>query len=90
MATMYIRRFNFKDSLSDAQVVDELKFLLNDVVPAVEKVRGVRACRVFSGAGALRADLTLTIDMDDGGVYKVCSWTLKSVRCSAGSMAAGI
>ena len=70
MATMYIRRFNFKDSLSDAQVVDALNFLLKEVVPAAERVPGVHACRVLSGAGALRADLTLTIEMDDAGVYE--------------------
>ena len=70
MATMYVRRFNFKDSLTDAQVVDELKFLINDVVPAIEKVPGVRNCRIFSGAGALRADLTAAIEKDDGGAYE--------------------
>ena len=70
MATMYIRRFNFKDSLSDAQVVDGLNFLLKEVIPAAERVPGVRTCRLFSGAGALRADLTLTAEMDDAGAYE--------------------
>jgi hypothetical protein len=70
MTTTYIRRFNFKDSLSDAEVVGELKFLLEDVVPAVLKVPGVRSCRLFSGNGALRADLTAIIEMDDAGVYE--------------------
>ena len=70
MATMYVRRFNFKDSLSDAQVIEELKWLLNEAVPAVQRVPGIKSCRLFSGAGALRADLTVTIEMDDGGVYE--------------------
>ena len=70
MATMYVRRFNFKDDLTDDQVLKELDFLLRTVVPAVKMVPGVRDCRVFSGAGALRADLTITVEMDDGGVYE--------------------
>lgn len=70
MPTRYIRTFGFKDSLTDDQVLDQWKFLLDEVVPALKKVSGVRAVNLFSGAGALRADLTITIDMDDAGVYE--------------------
>jgi hypothetical protein len=51
-------------------VVEELRWLVTEVIPAIEKVPGIRSCRIFSGAGALRADLTATIEMDDGGVYE--------------------
>ena len=36
MATVYVRRFNLKDSLSDAEVLDYWRFLL-DAVPIVER-----------------------------------------------------
>ena len=70
MATRYVRNFSFKASLTDAELAAELKVLLNEGIPAVKKVRGVQDCRLFSGSGALRADLTITIDMDDAGVYE--------------------
>ena len=70
MATRYIRRFNLKDSLTDKQVADYWKSLLGEVIPAFEKVKGVRSVKVFSGAGALRADITLVGDFDDAGVYE--------------------
>ncbi len=70
MATLYVRRFSFKDSLTDAQLVDEWKFLMNQAVPAVEKVPGVRSCKAYWGAGGLRADITVLIDMDDAAVYE--------------------
>jgi hypothetical protein len=70
MATRYIRNFSFKDSLTDAEVLEELKFFLEQVAPAIAKVPGVRAVNLFSGAGALRADLTISLDMDNAGVYE--------------------
>lgn len=70
MATLYTRTFNLKDSLSDAEVLDQWRFLMEEVVPAVQKIRGTRAVKVYSGAGALRADITLLWDMDDAGVYE--------------------
>jgi hypothetical protein len=54
MASTYVRRFNLKGSLSDQQVGDFWKFLLSEFVPAIQKVKGVNACKVYSGAGALR------------------------------------
>ena len=70
MATRYIRTFSFKDSLSDAQIWEEWKYIFDQVVPALKKVSGVRDCKIYAGAGALRASLTVTIDMDDAGVYE--------------------
>lgn len=70
MATLYTRTFNFKDSLSDKEVLDEWKFLMEEVVPAVEKVEGVRSIKLYSGAGALRADITVLIEMDDAAGYE--------------------
>jgi hypothetical protein len=70
MASPYVRRFNLKGSLSDQQVGDFWRFLLSEFVPAIQKVKGVTACKVYSGAGALRADIRLVADMDHAGVYE--------------------
>ena len=70
MASTYVRRFNLKDSLSDKQVATFWKFLLSEFVPAIQKVKGVNSCKVYSGAGALRADIRLVADMDNAGVYE--------------------
>ena len=70
MPTLYTRTFHMKDSLGDAEVLDQWRFLMEEVVPAVQKVRGTRAVKVYSGAGALRADITLLWEMDDASVYE--------------------
>ncbi len=70
MATLYTRAFNLKDSLSDAEVLEHWRFIMEEVVPAIQKVRGTRSVKVYSGAGALRADITLFWEMDDASVYE--------------------
>ena len=70
MPTVYVRTFDFKDTLSDGEALEELKFLIEEGVPAVGNVEGVRSVKVYSGAGALRAQLRLVIEMDDAGVYE--------------------
>lgn len=70
MPTLYTRTFHLKDSLSDAEVLDQWRFLMEKVVPAVQQVRGTRSVKVYSGAGALRADITLLWDMEDASVYE--------------------
>jgi hypothetical protein len=70
MASTYVRRFNLKSSLSDQQVGEFWQVLLGEFVPAIQKVRGVNSAKVYSGAGALRADIRLVADMDNAGVYE--------------------
>lgn len=70
MATVYVRTFNLKDSLSDAEILEYWRFGLEEATPAIEKVSGVRSVKWYSGAGALRADLRLVVEMDDAGVYE--------------------
>lgn len=70
MTTLYTRTFNLKDSLTDAQVLDQWRFLMEEVGPAVENIAGTRSFRIYSGAGALRADLTMHWEMDDASVYE--------------------
>ncbi len=70
MATVYRRAFNLKDSLSDAEVVNYWKFLMDEAGPAVQRVKGVQSIRYYSGAGALRADCSIVIEMEDAGVYE--------------------
>jgi hypothetical protein len=70
MPTLYTRTFNLKDSLSDTEVLDQWRFLMEEIVPACQRVRGTRSVKVYSGAGALRADITVLWDMDDASVYE--------------------
>ena len=70
MSSTYVRRFNLKGSLSDAEVGKFWHFLLSEFIPAIEKIKGVHAVKAYSGAGALRADIRLTLAMDDAGVYE--------------------
>jgi hypothetical protein len=70
MATTYVRRFNLKDSLSDKQVGEYWKALMGEFVPAILKLKGVNSIKLYSGAGALRADIRVVIDMDNAGVYE--------------------
>lgn len=70
MTTLYTRTFNLKDSLSDAEVLEHWRFLMDEVVPAIQKVSGTRSIKAYSGAGALRADITFLWEMDDASVYE--------------------
>lgn len=70
MTTLYTRRFDLKESLSETEVQDFWKFCVNELIPACEKVEGTRAFRLYSGAGALRADITMVWEMDDASVYE--------------------
>jgi hypothetical protein len=70
MATLYTRTFNLKDSLTDEEVLRYWRLGLDELTPAVLKVNGVRSVRWYSGAGALRADLSIAVEMDDAGAYE--------------------
>jgi hypothetical protein len=70
MTTLYTRTFNLKDSLSEAEVLEAWKFTMEQVLPAIEQVSGVRSVKFYSGAGALRADVTAFIEMDDAAAYE--------------------
>jgi hypothetical protein len=39
-------------------------------MPAISKVAGVRSTKFYSGPGALRASLTVLIEMDDAAAYE--------------------
>ncbi len=70
MPTRYVRQVNLKASLSDAEVAAYWKFTMEEVVPAIQGVPGIRSVEVYSGAGGLRADIRYVFDMDDAGVYE--------------------
>jgi hypothetical protein len=70
MATLYARTFNLKDSLTDEEVLRYWRFCLDEVTPALLKVNGVRSVRWYSGAGALRADISVLFEMDDAAAYE--------------------
>ena len=77
MPTGYVRQVNLKDSLSDAEVVAYWRLLMEEVLPAMQRVSGVRSAKAYSGAGGLRADLRLVLEQDDAGVYKRLLATLQ-------------
>ena len=70
MPTLYTRTWDLDESLSDAEVNDFWRFCVDELIPAVEKIDGTRSLKLYSGAGALRADLTVAWEMDDASVYE--------------------
>ena len=70
MATLYTRKFNLKDSLSDEEVLEFWRHCMDVMVPAAENVSGTRSVKLYSGAGGLRADITFLWEMDDASVYE--------------------
>jgi hypothetical protein len=43
---------------------------MEEVLPAIQGVPGMRSAKVYSGAGGLRADIRYVFEMDDAGVYE--------------------
>ena len=70
MPTVYVRRFDLKTSLTDSEVAAFWKYAVEEFVPVCLKANGVRSAKFYSGAGALRADLRVVIEMDHAGVYE--------------------
>ena len=70
MPTLYTRTWSFKDSLSDAEVLEWWRWATTEVIPAIEKTDVSRSVKIYSGAGALRADVSLLWEMDDASVYE--------------------
>ena len=70
MATAYVRTFSFKESLSDDEVLEEWRFLAGEASQAIENVQGVRSVKWYSGAGALRAQIRVVIELDDAAGYE--------------------
>ena len=70
MATLYIRTFSFKNSISDESALEELRFFMNEVLPAIRDSSGIQSAKIYSGAGALRSQLKLVVEMDDAAGYE--------------------
>ena len=70
MPTLYTRKLDLKESLTEQEVIDYWRVSMKELVPAVLAVKGVRSIKVWSGSGALRADLIAQIELDDAGVYE--------------------
>ena len=51
-------------------MLKEWQFILEDVTPALLKVSGVRSVECYSGAGALRADLSVLAEMENASDYE--------------------
>jgi hypothetical protein len=61
---------SLKNTLSDAEVAAYWRFTLEEVLPALRNVPGIRSVKIYSGAGGLRADIRYAFEMDDAGVYE--------------------
>jgi hypothetical protein len=70
MPTVYIRRVNLKETLSDAEVAAYWKFIQEEFIPMALTVPGIRLVKLYSGAGSLRADMRAVFEMDDAGAYE--------------------
>lgn len=70
MSTVYTRTFDLKESLTDTEVGEFWSFCVNELKPACDKLDGSRSIKFYSGAGALRADLTVAWELDDAAVYE--------------------
>ena len=70
MPTVYARRFDLKASLTDSEVAAFWKYAVDEFLPACLKANGVRTAKFYSGAGALRADLRVVLELDNAGVYE--------------------
>jgi len=47
MPTAYVRRMSLKASLSDAEVAAYWKFTMEEVLPAIQRVPGMRSVKVY-------------------------------------------
>jgi hypothetical protein len=70
MATVYGRRVHLKDALSGAEVAAYWQWTLEEVVPALQNMPGIRSVKLYSGGGGLRADMRYGFEMDDAGAYE--------------------
>jgi hypothetical protein len=70
MPTAYVRQVCLKEILSDAEIAAYWRFMMEEVLPTLRNVPGVRSVKVYSGAGGLRADIRYVFEMDDAGVYE--------------------
>ncbi|MER3404872.1 MAG: hypothetical protein C4289_06660 [Chloroflexota bacterium] len=92
MPTLYTRTYALKDMLADEEALAYWRFVMEEFAPACLGVPGIRSVKFYSGAGALRADLTGLIEMDDAAAYErllldpgvrkllgrlYCAWDLK-------------
>ena len=70
MPTASVRRVHLKAALRDADVAAYWQFTMEEVLPALRRVPGMRSVKMYSGAGGLRADIRYVFEMDDAGVYE--------------------
>ena len=53
MATVYVRRFDLKESLSQSEVAAFWNFMTQEFLPACSRVNGLRSVRLYSGQGGV-------------------------------------
>tara|TARA_B100001146_G_C16157983_1_gene424338 strand:+ start:992 stop:1372 length:381 start_codon:yes stop_codon:yes gene_type:complete len=70
MATRYVREFGFKETLTDSEALEELNFMIEKLLPAIEREEGIISAQLFSGAGGIRSQIRLFVDMKDAAGYE--------------------
>ena len=70
MTTRYVREFGFKDTLTDSEALKELNFMTEKLLPAIERGDGIISARLFSGAGGIRSQIRLFVDMENADGYE--------------------
>lgn len=70
MATLYLREFGFREALTNSEALEELRFMTDELLPAIEDSDGIRSAKLYSGAGGLHSQLRLLVEMDDAGDYE--------------------
>jgi hypothetical protein len=70
MPTAPVRRVHIQAALRDAEVAAYGQLTLDEVLPALPRVPGMRAVEMDAGAGGLRAALRSVFEMEDAGVYE--------------------
>ena len=70
MTTRYVREFGFKDTLTDSEALKELNFMTEKLLPAIERGDGIISARLFSGAGGIRSQIRLFVDMENAAGYE--------------------
>ena len=70
MPTASVRRVPLQASLRDAAVAAYGQLTLEEVLPALPRVPGMRSVQMDAGAGGLRADSRSGFEIEDAGVYE--------------------
>ena len=70
MVTRYVREFGFKETLTDSEALEELNFMIEKLLPSIKRGDGIISAQLFSGAGGIRSQIRLFVDMENAACYE--------------------